>query len=125
MLLKETDGQIGRFRFTREHIGIPAKLVFFKWDLFDAVLFHIIIDEIYSNGDAFVLFYHFMAQAESAGFKYNIRFESGFPTFINDQVVNLELAAFYIQWLIFQIFNGNGRASAQRMRLVNQKHDRE
>lgn len=102
MLLKETDGQIGRFRFTREHIGIPAKLVFFKWDLFDAILFHIIIDEIYSNGDAFVLFYHFMAQAESAGFKYNIRLESGFPAFINDQVVNLELAAFYIQWLIFR-----------------------
>ena len=73
---------------------------------------HILEDKIHGDRDPFVLPDHFVAQGEAAGLKKDVRLKASLPAAAGDQVVDLKLAALYVQPFSLQIPDGDGLSAA-------------
>ena len=80
-----------------KHTCLPKVLAVGKWDHDGVGRLHILENKIHSNGNPLVLGTKLVAEAETAGFKGNIRRKPGLPALVEDDVMNLEFTGFNIQ----------------------------
>ena len=105
MAVEKPDIRVGGASFSGEHISVPLIGAVLKGDHGQVFLFHIVKNKIHCYRNPLILLDHFVAEAEAAGFKDNVRFKSCLTAFFQDQTVDMKFRAFDIKPFPFQIFD--------------------
>lgn len=112
MPLKKFCFTTDRFAAACKHTDFPPIVAIGEGKKNRILRFHIFKDKIYSDGNSFVLRAEFMAEAEPACLKHDIRLKTGLHAFVVNDMIDFKLTVFDKKLFPFQIVNSNGTSAA-------------